>query len=358
MSDDSVDLVPTYESVKRPLGPDGKPLPREIVVPGQTLTDTDVRPGLGAYGKDGEIVAATLGIKNVDGRFASVIPLGGQYIPRVGDVVIGRIEDVGPSNWLIEINSPYPAPMHVNEVPWHVEFGETTDYMKAGDAVIVRVARVTEVGRVQVSMEGPGLRKLQGGQLMEVPHSKVPRVIGTKGSMISLIKKYTACRLVVGQNGRIWIDGDPEDILIVMGAVNMIAEEAHVHGLTNRVKEFLQVAKGIDPEVEAEEERKAAERKKAEREKREAERKARDAEKRAKAEAKAKKAREEAKAEKEEDDLYGSPDEDELCHDPEAGGDGIVTVLAPDGESLMVVDEEDLPACEPETEVKEKKEDG
>ena len=259
MSDDKVDLMPSYESVKRPLGPDGKPLPREIVVPGQTLTDTDVRTGLGAYRTESEVVAATLGIKNVDGTYASVIPLGGQYIPRVGDIVIGKIDDVGPSNWLIEINSPYPAPMHVNEVPWHVEFGETTNFMKAGDAVIVRVAKVTEVGRVQVSMEGPGLRKLQGGQLIEIPHSKVPRVIGTKGSMISIIKKYTSCRLVVGQNGRIWIDGDPDDILIAMGAVRMIADKAHVHGLTNNVKEFLQVAKGIDPEQEAEEERKRAE---------------------------------------------------------------------------------------------------
>jgi exosome complex component RRP4 len=357
MRDDNVDLVPTYEATRRPLGPDGKPLPREIVVPGQTISGTDVRPGIGAYGKEGDVIAATLGIKNVDGTFASVIPLGGQYIPRVGDVVIGRITDVGPSNWLIEINSPYPAPMHVNEVPWHVEFGETTNFLKAGDAVIVRVAKVTEVGRVQVSMEGPGLRKLSGGQLIEIPHSKVPRVIGTKGSMISLIKKYTACRLVVGQNGRIWIDGEADDILIVMGAIQMIAEGAHVHGLTSNVKEFLQLAKGIDPAVEAEEERKAAERKR-EAEAKKAEEKAQKAAARAEEKAQRLAARaEKAKAKKEEeeeDDLYDSVPNDELCHDPNSGGDGIVTMLSPDGESLMVVDEEELPPCEPGTEDKNK----
>ncbi len=379
MRDDQVDLVPTYESVKRPLGPDGKPLPREIVVPGQTLTDADVRPGLGAYRSDSEVVAATLGIKNVDGTYASVIPLGGQYIPRVGDIVIGRVDDVGPSNWLIEINSPYPAPMHVNEVPWHVEFGETTDYMKAGDAVIVRVVRVTEVGRVQVSMEGPGLRKLQGGQLVQIPHSKVPRVIGTKGSMISLIKKYTGCRLVVGQNGRIWIDGDPDDILIAMGAVNMISDQAHVHGLTNNVKEYLQRAKGIDPEQEAEEERKAAEEEKRKAEERteqarlrkeqEEERKQKKAEeeKARKEEARKEKARKE-RAMKEEEELLDDFDDefdaeydsvsDDLCRDPDAKGTGIVTVLAPDGESLMVVDEEDLPPCDPADETDNKKKEG
>ena len=340
--------------MRRPMGPDGKPLPREIVVPGQTLSEGDVRPGLGAYLSDGSVVAATLGIKNVDSNYASVIPLGGQYMPRVGDIVIGRIDDVGPSNWLIDIAAPVPAPMHVNEVPWHVEFGETTDFMKAGDTVIVRIIKVTMVGRVQVTMEGPGLRKLQGGQIMSVPHSKVPRVIGTKGSMISLIKKYTGCRLVVGQNGRIWIDGDPEDIMIVMGAIRMIGEQAHVHGLTNNVKEFLQRAKGIDPEVEAEDERKAAEAKRADMEKKRAEIEAkkakRDEERKARAEKK------ELEEEEDFDDEYDSLPTDDLCHDGEGGGDGIVTILAPDGESLMVVDEDELPPCEePSKEDSEKK---
>jgi exosome complex component RRP4 len=367
MRDDKVDLVPTYESVKRPMGPDGKPLPREIVVPGETIAADDHRPGLGSYRTEGQVISATLGIKNVDNTYASVIPLGGQYIPRVGDVVIGQIEDVGPSNWLIEINSPYPAPMHVNEVPWHVEFGETTDYMKAGDAVIVRVARVTEVGRVQVSMEGPGLRKLQGGHLIDIPHSKVPRVIGTKGSMISLIKKYTACRLVVGQNGRIWIDGDAQDILIAMGAIQMIADQSHVHGLTNNVKTYLQKAKGIDPEKEAEEERKQAEeerkraeeeRKRAEEQQAERDKKRQEQKERKKAE-RLKKEKAEKKVEEEDDEFdefYDSNPEDELCKDDSTGGDGIVTILAPDGESLMVVDEEELPECEPEKKEDKKKE--
>jgi exosome complex component RRP4 len=353
--DDKVDLVPSFESMRRPLGPDGKPIPREIVVPGQTLTSEDMRAGLGAYKVGDEIVSATLGIKNVDGTYASVIPLGGKYIPRVGDIVIGNIEDVGPSNWLIEIASPYPAPMHVNEVPWHVEFGETTDFMKTGDVVIVRIIKVTMVGRVQVTMEGPGLRKLQGGQITTVPHTKVPRVIGTKGSMISLIKKYTGCRLVVGQNGRIWVDGEPDDILIAIGAIQMIAEHAHVHGLTNNVKEFLQKAKGIDPEVEAEEEKKAAEARHIEQEQRRVEQerrrvdqdKKRAEEKQVQAEMAAKEEKQKRELEEEEDfdDEYDSVSDDSLCRDPNSG-EGIVTILSPDGESLMVVDEEDIPPCE------------
>ncbi len=350
MTDDKVDLIPKYPDLgaKRVKGPDGKPLPREIVVPGQVLTEEDMKPGIGAYRDDGKILAATLGIKNVGGGFASVIPLGGRYIPRVGDIVIGRITDVGPSNWLIDINSSYPAPMHVNEVPWHVEFGETANFLQAGDAIIVRVIRVTEVKRIQVTMEGPGLRKLKGGQIVDISHSKVPRVIGTNGSMISLIKKYTGCRIVVGQNGRIWVDGEPDDILLVLGTIKMIEEQAHVYGLTNKVKEYLQKAKGIDPEVEAEEERKAAEAAKKER----ARPPKRSRDRRERPRKKRRRPSEEVDEDLSDDDI----EEEELSRDPGAG-EALVTVLSPDGESLMVLEDEDLPEHSPQPKRKARKED-
>ena len=86
-----------------------------------------MKPGAGTYVHDGKVYAAQLGIKSVKSNFVNVIPLGGRYIPAPGDSVIGKVEDIGPSNWLIDINSPYPAPLHVNEVPWRVEFGDTPD---------------------------------------------------------------------------------------------------------------------------------------------------------------------------------------------------------------------------------------
>ena len=370
-SDDMVDLVPQYPeaAVRRPRGPDGKPLPRELVVPGQVLADDgNVKPGMGAYRDGDRIVASTLGIKNVAGGYASVIPLGGQYIPRVGDVVIGRITDIGPSNWLVDINSPYPAPMHVNEVPWHVEFGETSNFLKPGDAIIVKIARVTESKRVQVSMQGPGLRKLQGGQLTEVEHSKVPRIIGTQGSMISVIKKYTGCRLVVGQNGLVWIDGTPEDIGLAMEAIGLIIEGAHAYGLTNKVKEHLQRAKGIDPVKEAEEEARRAREEQERRAREEAERRVRDEERARQERERAEQARRErdereahsreeerARIERErprdtveEEDYLDRAVDDEMCRDTDPKKQGLVTVLSPDGESLMVLDEEELAECPPE----------
>jgi exosome complex component RRP4 len=143
---------------------------REIVIPGDLLDASGLKAGSGAYAEDGKVFAAQLGIKSVKSNFVNVIPLGGRYIPATGDSVIGKVIDIGPSNWLIDINSPYPAPLHVNEVPWRVEFGDTSKYLNVGDTLLAKVLMVDETKRVQVTMKEQGLRKLSGGQVIDISY--------------------------------------------------------------------------------------------------------------------------------------------------------------------------------------------
>lgn len=58
--------------------------------------------------------------------------------------------------------------------------------------------------------------------------------------MISMLKKYTDCKIFVGQNGRIWIDGDLDGQYLAAKAIKMIEENAQAVGLTDLVKEFLE----------------------------------------------------------------------------------------------------------------------
>jgi exosome complex component RRP4 len=220
---------------------------RELVVPGDLLDSTNLRPGMGTYGEDGKIYAALLGIKNERSGFVNIVPLSGKYIPRPGDSVIGMVTDIGPSHWLLEINSPYPAPLHVNEVPWRVDYGDTGRYMDVGDVLLLKVLSVDETKRVVLTMKEQGLRKLSGGQIVEISHSKVPRVIGRKGSMISLIKGFTKCRMFVGQNGRIWIDGEVDDIYNAISVIKRIEKEAQMLGLTESVRSMLEEIYGPSP---------------------------------------------------------------------------------------------------------------
>ncbi len=219
---------------------DSKEGAREIVVPGDLLAISSKRAGPGTFSEGGKIFAAQLGIKIVRSDSISVVPLSGQYMPMRGDLVVGKIVDVGASNWLVDINSPYPSPLHVNEVPWRVEFGETRKFMSVGDVVLLKVVGVDEVKRVSVSMQDHGLRKLSGGMVIEMSPSKVPRVIGKNGSMIQTLKNMTGCRIYVGQNGRIWIDGELDDMTLAVKAIKIIEDEAHSAGLTEKVKRFLE----------------------------------------------------------------------------------------------------------------------
>lgn len=220
------------------------PSKRQLVIPGDVIETSGLKPGHGTFVEDGKVFASLLGVRTDHGGYVDVIPLGGRYIPQPDDEVIGEVVDVGPSHWLIDLNSPYPAPLHATESPWRVEFGETSKFMNVGDACLVRVTTVDETKRVQVTMRDRDLRRLTGGQIMEISHSKVPRVIGKDGSMIMMIKEFTHTQGFVGQNGRIWIDGKTEDIVHAVRAIRMIDEHAQQLGLTEAVKAYLEDAYG------------------------------------------------------------------------------------------------------------------
>ena len=213
---------------------------REIVIPSQLLGEIkNKKAGRGTFVENGKIYAEILGILNTNSHYINVIPLKGRYDPVEKDFVIGTVEEAMASSWLVDINAAYPALLHVNEVPWDVEFGETERYLNHGDSIMAKVLQVDQEKRLQITLKDRNLYKIKGGQIIDVEPSKVPRIIGKKGSMISLLKKYTKCRIFVGQNGRMWIDGDDDGVKKVIDTIKMIEDEALSYGLTNKIEELL-----------------------------------------------------------------------------------------------------------------------
>ena len=92
---------------------------------------------------------------------------------------------------------------------------------------------------VDLTMKGPGLRKLGEGRILRMDPNKVPRLIGKAASMINLLKETTGCRISAGQNGVIWVQGAPGPELVAVKAIRKIEAESHIPGLTDRVKAFL-----------------------------------------------------------------------------------------------------------------------
>ena len=99
-----------------------------------------------------------------------------------------------------------------------------------------------EVNQIDLTTKGMPFNggPLKGGQIVKITPSKVPRLIGKGGSMINLIKKMTQTRIIVGQNGWVWVSGRKEELeRVAIEAILKVDRESHTQGLTDRVKELL-----------------------------------------------------------------------------------------------------------------------
>lgn len=225
---------------------------KDIVVPGEELAiGIDFLPAEGTFREGDKIIAFQLGLVNVSGRLIKVIPLGGKYLPKKGDIVIGEVINLTFSNWFVNIGCANNAVLSVREATEYIDRGaDLAQYYNFGDVIVAKVTNVTR-SAIDISMKGPGLKKLLGGKLMKVMPSKVPRIIGRQGSMVSLIKDATNCRIIVGQNGFIWIQGNnPNDELIASEAISKVEERAHIDGLTDEIKNFIESRYGRDKNVQ------------------------------------------------------------------------------------------------------------
>ncbi len=220
---------------------------KEVVVPGDVLADDlGFIPGFGTYRSNNQLICSRLGLVNADGKVIKIIPLSGKYLPRRNDVVIARVFDILMMGWRVDINSPYSAVLSSKETPDFIEKGDDlSKYFDLDDYLVCKVTNVTSQFLVDVSARDQGLRKLKGGRIIHVNTHKVPRIIGKKGSMVSMIKQATNCRIIVGQNGLVWIDGEPDKENLAVETIRKIEEESHMSGLTERIKIYLEEKTGV-----------------------------------------------------------------------------------------------------------------
>lgn len=221
---------------------------KSVAVPGELLAKgMDCIPSFGTYREGENVYSSRMGLVNISGKVLKIIPLNGAYVPKKGDVIIGQVKDVLVSGWKLELNSAYPGVLSLKDgtTEFVARGADLTKYYELGDYLMVSVINVTSQKLVDLSMRGPGLRKLNGGRIIKVSSQKVPRVIGKHGSMVSMIKTATNCKILVGQNGVVWLSGEPSGEVLAEKAIKMIEANAHVSGLTDSVKEFLEKETGV-----------------------------------------------------------------------------------------------------------------
>ena len=216
---------------------------RSLVIPGEIIVEGNFRAGLNTYLENGKIYSTVMGLAEIRGRVVSVIPIKSYYIPKVGDIVIGIVTDNSPTYWQVDINSPYMALLQVSDaLPRPIDPAKENirKYFDVGDALLAEIALFDKLRSPLLKANGRGQGKLKGGILVEVSPAKVPRLIGKRGSMINMLKKELGCQIIVGQNGRVWINSVNEKLIdLAVKAVKIVDEEAQTRGLTERVKKFI-----------------------------------------------------------------------------------------------------------------------
>jgi exosome complex component RRP4 len=220
---------------------------RQLVTPGDLIAEGEYIAGENTFVDKGKIYAARVGIVDYETKKVDVVALKAFYIPKPGYIVIGTITEVGFNGWTVDINSPYIALLRASDVlsrPFKPQKDDLPQVLDAGDLVVAKIVSYDRTHDPQLTVAEPGLGKITRGQILKITPTKIPRVIGKKGSMISTIKQETGCNIILGLNGVVLVTGKAlEDEELAVRAILKIEQESHTSGLTDRITQMLKEEK-------------------------------------------------------------------------------------------------------------------
>lgn len=216
---------------------------RKRVIPGDVITTGSYRADQNTV-LDGRLIVATaVGVSEIVDDTVRVIPLTGKYMPRIDDMVVGKVTSHTSLAWELDINSCYVGFLPASDVfgrDFSARSDELSTRLKRGDLVAARIANSDRSRDPLLTITDRDLGRIDSGELVEVSASKIPRLIGKRGTMIQMIEAQTDSLITVGQNGWVVVSCDnPNGLLKAKQAIAMVDRMAHVSNLTDKVRAML-----------------------------------------------------------------------------------------------------------------------
>jgi exosome complex component RRP4 len=225
---------------------------RRYVIPGDKIVDGDFRPLMNVIKSGNALFATRIGIAETGRDGVKVIPLSGVYIPRVNDLVIGKIIDHSSLSWEVDINSCFSAHLPAQDVfgrDFSPARDDMTKHFAIGDMITARIIAFDRTRDPMLTVQDRDLGKIPRGEVLKISATRVPRLIGKRGSMIQTIEQATQTRVLIGQNGIVVVTGKTSDgVKLAVKAIRMVEEEAHTANLTQRIKTLLNVQETPSPQ--------------------------------------------------------------------------------------------------------------
>ncbi|KAJ4968355.1 hypothetical protein NE237_015056 [Protea cynaroides] len=181
-----------------------------------TVTDTipvnhedGVLKGHGTSELDGEVVATLCGVVERVNKLVYVRSLRARYKPEIGDIIVGRVIEIAPKRWRLEINFSQDAVLMLSSMnlPDGIQRRRTAvdelnmrSIFEENDVVCAEVRGFQHDGSLHLQARSQKYGKLERGQLLTVP----PYLVKRRKQHFHHLEKY-AVDLILGCNGFIWV---------------------------------------------------------------------------------------------------------------------------------------------------------
>ncbi|KAI9159207.1 Exosome complex component rrp4 [Blastocladiella emersonii ATCC 22665] len=187
-----------------------------LVTPGETITaDPQYMKGHGAYAEgESTVVSSVGGVVERVNKLVTVRALRTRYSGHVGDVVVGRVAEIGNKRWRVDINSRQDAILLLSSIhlPGGVQRRKSESdelamrsFFAEGDLLVAEAQQLYSDNAVGLHTRSTKYGKLRNGQLVVVPPSLIQRC---KSHFHSL---PCGVDVILGLNGYIWVSMTPAD---------------------------------------------------------------------------------------------------------------------------------------------------
>ncbi|POY72186.1 hypothetical protein BMF94_4823 [Rhodotorula taiwanensis] len=183
-----------------------------VTGPGEVIADAQRwMRGHGTYVQDDKVYASVAGTLERVNKLVTVKPLRTRYRGEVGDLVVGRIVEVGPKRWKVEAHASQNAVLMLSSInlPGGVQRRKLESdelqmrtFFQEGDLLVAEVQAFFGDGAMSLHTRSLRYGKLKNGLLVTVPPALIVRA---KSHFHSLDPATIGVDLIIGLNGYIWI---------------------------------------------------------------------------------------------------------------------------------------------------------
>jgi exosome complex component RRP4 len=220
---------------------------KKYAVPGDLIAEgKSLAPGANAYKLGNGVYSMAVGIVEIAGNRAGVVPLEGKYVPRQDDIVVGIVIDYNAIAWTVDINSIFYGSIFVRDL---VRRGSReklaiSNVLNVGDVVAAKILSFSVNRDPLLSLRGPGLGRITEGEIIRISPRSVPRLLDRRERLYKLIEDATGCKLIIGMNGLIVVSGTPDGVLLAAKALKLVESEPRYDALVKAVRNALNVGEG------------------------------------------------------------------------------------------------------------------